>query len=118
MAIVQLPTPVTGLVGVMPNQKFMVCTDNMTTVTTPGFLNQVNLESNPVSNTDIIQCLFSFNPQTTLGSYAVFSVAINGSGVITLTATGKRALEEAQELRTQMYNQIPKVALQFKVVGW
>lgn len=32
-----------------------------------------------------------------------------------LTAAGKRALEEAQELRTQMYRQIPKVALQFKL---
>jgi DNA-binding PadR family transcriptional regulator len=34
--------------------------------------------------------------------------------IFTLTAAGKRALEEAQELRTQMYNQIPKMALQFQ----
>jgi len=33
--------------------------------------------------------------------------------IFTLTAAGKRALEEAQELRTQMYNRIPRVALQF-----
>lgn len=33
--------------------------------------------------------------------------------IFTLTASGKRALEEAQELRTQMYNRIPKMALQF-----
>jgi DNA-binding PadR family transcriptional regulator len=38
--------------------------------------------------------------------------------IFNLTAAGKRALEEAQELRTQMYNRIPKMALQFKVVGW
>ena len=30
-----------------------------------------------------------------------------------LTAAGKHALEEANELRTQLYNQIPKMALQF-----
>lgn len=36
--------------------------------------------------------------------------------IFVMTAAGKRALEEAQELRTQMYNQIPKVALQFKLV--
>lgn len=38
--------------------------------------------------------------------------------IFTLTAAGKRALEDAQALRTQMYNQIPKVALQFQVAGW
>ena len=37
--------------------------------------------------------------------------------IFKLTAAGKRALEEAQELRTQMYNQIPRVALQSIVVG-
>ena len=33
--------------------------------------------------------------------------------IFVLTAAGKRSLEEAQDLRTQMYSQIPKVALQF-----
>ncbi len=33
--------------------------------------------------------------------------------IFTLTASGKRALAEAQELRTQMYSRIPKVALHF-----
>jgi PadR family transcriptional regulator, regulatory protein PadR len=33
--------------------------------------------------------------------------------IFILTATGKRALEEAHELRTNLFNQIPKVALQF-----
>lgn len=35
--------------------------------------------------------------------------------IFLLTASGKRALEEANELRTQLYNQIPKVALQFRL---
>lgn len=35
--------------------------------------------------------------------------------IFVLTAAGKRALEEANELRTQLYSQIPKMALQFKL---
>jgi DNA-binding PadR family transcriptional regulator len=39
--------------------------------------------------------------------------------IFLLTASGKRTLEEANELRNQLYNQIPRVALQFNhlVVG-
>jgi len=36
--------------------------------------------------------------------------------IFLLTAAGKRALEEANEMRTQLFNQIPKVALQFQWV--
>ncbi len=32
-----------------------------------------------------------------------------------LTAAGKRALEDANKLRTQLFNQIPKMALQFRL---
>jgi len=35
--------------------------------------------------------------------------------IFLLTAIGKRALEEANEMRTQLFNQIPKVALQFRL---
>jgi PadR family transcriptional regulator, regulatory protein PadR len=39
--------------------------------------------------------------------------------IFMLTAAGKRSLEEAQELRTQMYNRIPKMALQsIGMGGW
>lgn len=31
--------------------------------------------------------------------------------IFTLTAAGKKALEEANEMRTQLFNQIPKMAL-------
>lgn len=36
--------------------------------------------------------------------------------IFVLTASGKRALEEAQALRSQLFKQIPKVALQFTLV--
>ena len=35
--------------------------------------------------------------------------------IFTLTAAGKRSLEEANELRTQLFNLIPKMALQFRI---
>ena len=35
--------------------------------------------------------------------------------VFLLTASGKKALEEANEIRNQLFNQIPKVALRFQV---
>jgi len=35
--------------------------------------------------------------------------------IFLLTAAGKRALEEANELPTQLFNQIPKMALQFRL---
>jgi hypothetical protein len=85
VGIIQLPIPIPGTVGIIPNEKYMVTTDNLTTITTAGYLNQVNLESNPLSNTDILQVLYSYNLQTTAGTYGVFTVSISGTGVITLT---------------------------------
>ena len=38
--------------------------------------------------------------------------------IFVLTAVGKRALEEANDLRNQLYKQIPKVAWQSMVVGF
>jgi PadR family transcriptional regulator, regulatory protein PadR len=35
--------------------------------------------------------------------------------IFLLTAAGKRVLEEANEMRTQLFNQIPKIALQFRL---
>lgn len=34
--------------------------------------------------------------------------------IFMLTAAGKRSLEDAKELRNQLFNQIPKVAMQFR----
>lgn len=34
--------------------------------------------------------------------------------IFLLTAAGKRALEEANEMRNTMFNQIPRIALQFQ----
>lgn len=84
--IYQLPTQQPAMVGVFPNQKFAVFGDNLATITTAGYLNQVNLESNPISTTDILQVLYSFNPVSQVGTYGVFTVSISNLGVITLVA--------------------------------
>ncbi len=85
MGILQLPMQVPGMVGVLPNQKFMLTTDSYATITTAGYLNQVSLEANPVSSTDIIQVMYAFNQQTGVGLYGIFTVGISG-GTITLTS--------------------------------
>lgn len=35
--------------------------------------------------------------------------------IFLLTAAGKRALEEANEMRSQLFSQIPRIALQFQL---
>lgn len=84
--IYQLPIQQPAMVGVFPNQKFAVFGDNLATITTAGYLNQVSLESNPIASTDILQVLYSFNNVTNVGTYGVFTVSISNSGVITLVA--------------------------------
>ena len=84
--IYQLPIQQPAMVGVFPNQKFAVFGDNLATITTAGYLNSVNLESNPIASTDILQVLYSFNNVTNIGTYGVFTVSISNSGVITLVA--------------------------------
>lgn len=83
--IYQLPYPLAGSSGIFPTQKFMVVGDNLATVTTAGYLNGVNLEGFPLATTDIINCLYSFNPVTNVGTFEQFGVSIS-NGVITLTA--------------------------------
>lgn len=89
MGIFQLPIPIPAMVGVLPNLKFMVSTDNLATVTTAGYLNSSIVDAaNPVSNTDVIMMLYNYNIQTTLGTYGIFQPIIsNATGTITLRLT-------------------------------
>jgi len=81
--IFQLPLPIAANTGVLPNIKTMTVGDNLTTVTTAGYLNAVNLQGYPLSNGDILNVLYSFNQQTGVGTYGIFAVSIS-NGVITL----------------------------------
>ena len=88
MGILQLPTQVPGMVGVLPNQKFMVTTDNLSTITAAGYLNSVNLESNPLSTTDFLQVMYNFNQQTQVGTFETFTISIS-NGTITLVQSSQ-----------------------------
>ena len=72
--------------GVYPGSVNMVSTANLATITTAGYLNNNGYEFFNVNlmPTDIIQCLYSYNQITGVGSYAVFSVDIDDDGIFTL----------------------------------
>lgn len=81
--IYQLPIQQAGTVGIFPNLKYAVFGDNLATITTAGYLNSVNLESNPIATTDILAVLYSFNNVTNTGSFGLFTITIT-NGTITL----------------------------------
>lgn len=88
--IYQFPTPIPVTNGNYPQFKFAVFGDNLTTVTTAGYLNASAIESGiPLSNADIIMALYSFSPNTTSGTFGIFTVSITAStGLVTLTSWG------------------------------
>lgn len=88
--IYQFPTPIPVTNGNYPQFKFAVFGDNLTAVTTAGYLNSSSIEAGlPLSNADIVMALYSFNPNTSTGSFGIFTVSIAASnGQITLTAWG------------------------------
>lgn len=83
--IIQLPTTLPAQVGINPSTKKMVTLDSLATITTAGYLNQVDLQSNPISPTDVLEVLYSFNQQTNVGTFGIFTVSIS-NGTITLSA--------------------------------
>ncbi len=87
MGILQLPTLLPAQVGILPQSKRMVTTDNLATITTAGYLNAADLQSNPIQNTDVLEVLYSFSQQTNSGTFGIFTVSIT-NGVITLVVWG------------------------------
>ena len=83
MGIIQLPLGLPAQVGIVPAHKNMLTTDNLNTITTAGYLNQYNLEGNPILPTDTIDVIYSYNAQTNSGVYGLFIPSIS-NGVITL----------------------------------
>lgn len=85
--IIQFPVPIPVTNGNLPQFKFAIFGDNLATITTAGYLNSASIQAGiPLSNADVIQCLYSYNQQTGSGTYGVFTVSIAASnGKITLT---------------------------------
>lgn len=87
MSIIQLPTILPAQVGIVPQMKRMVTTDSLATITAAGYLNSVDLQSNPIASSDVLDVLYSYNQQTNSGTFGIFTVSIT-NGVITLVIWG------------------------------
>ena len=89
LGILQAPTQLAGTPGIKPNFKYMTTTDNYATITAAGYLNQPSLEVTPVSQGDVIQCLYGVAIPQGTSTYGVFTVSIaSGTGTITLVPWG------------------------------
>ena len=88
MGVIQFPTAIPATVGTLPPLKMMITTDSLATLTTAGYLNTGNVDAAaPLSNGDVIMCLYSYNVNTKNGTLGIFTVTIAGSnGSITLTS--------------------------------
>jgi hypothetical protein len=84
MGILQLPVILPSQVGILPQIKRMVTTDSLATITTAGYLNNVDLQSNPIASSDVLDVLYSYNLQANSGTFGIFTVSIS-NGVITLS---------------------------------
>jgi hypothetical protein len=88
MGVIQFPTPIPATSGILPNLKSAIFTDNLTTVTTAGYLTTSSIDAGmPLSNSDIIMALYSFSQSTGVGTFGIFTVSISTStGKVTLSA--------------------------------
>ena len=87
-SIYQLPTQLVGTVRVEPNFKYMVVGDSLATITATGYLNQIDLQSTPVSPTDVLQVLYNYSGTANSGTFGVFSVTVV-NGIITLNSLSR-----------------------------
>ncbi len=83
MGILSVYTDVTGQINENPRRVKLITTDNLATITTAGYLHNVNLQGYTIYDTDIIDCWYGWVSATNPGTYAIFTVTIS-NGVITM----------------------------------
>lgn len=89
MGIVSLTVDVAGQVGnliggVAPRRVAMVTSDSLSTITTAGYLNNVQREfATAFQPTDVISCWYSYSSNTSPGTFSSFTLSIV-NGVITM----------------------------------
>lgn len=85
MGIVSLVTDLAGQIQVNPRRVKLVTTDNLATITAPGYLNSANLQGLQLQPTDFIDCVYSYTLTTNgySGTKIVFQ-PVFANGVITL----------------------------------
>lgn len=70
--------------AVKPRVGKMYSTDDVTTISTAGYLNPAAIAPQSLENSDLLDVLYSYDAATNTGQHGRFSVSISG-GVITLT---------------------------------
>lgn len=87
MAIISFNTGTTGLVGktINPRRCTMITTEDLATITTPGYLNNQNSSGDPIFPTDMFDVLYDFNESTQSGTYGIFKTSYSSSTGFTLS---------------------------------
>lgn len=85
MSILQLYRVAIGQVGVAPGEVKMLSTDDLATITTADYLNDIGTQLKEIglSPLDVIECMYNYDTVLGTASYAVLTVSIS-DGVITL----------------------------------
>jgi hypothetical protein len=79
MGLFQLPTRPPGQEGLLPAMKFLVSTDNGTTIQQPGYLSYSSLEGFAIGLGDVLQILYNYNPSNGAGTTGFYFVNfVNG----------------------------------------
>lgn len=84
MAILSITTDVVGQIGVKPRRIAILSTDNLTTITTAGYLNGSNNSGYQIEPTDNIVIFYNYNPSLQTGTMGYFTASIS-NGVVTFT---------------------------------
>lgn len=98
MGLLNLVRISVGEVAIKPGTLKMLTTDDLATVTTSGYLNGVGnqLSALDIAPSDVIECLYGYNPITDSGTFTLLAVSIS-NGVITLSAgAGSEPLPSGQ----------------------
>lgn len=94
MTIFNLERISVGQVGIKPGSLKMVTSDNLVTITTAGYLNNMGtliLPNLQIAPSDVIECLYSYNVTTDTGSLVYLQPSIT-NGVITLVSLNNPAV--------------------------
>jgi len=82
MSIINIQSIEVGQVGVSPRTVKMLSTDNLTTITTAGYITQ-SMNGGPFSSKDIFEVIYGSDSNGLNGTYGVFTPSIS-NGTVTL----------------------------------
>ncbi len=86
MSIVSFNVQTPMLQGIIPRVVQLVATDNLSTITTAGYMNKQGqvLQGENLSPNDVILILYSYNVASNSGTFGIFTADIAANGTITL----------------------------------